>query len=426
MKYFLQALALSLICAPHILTAQYNAVLLQSPENSFFSAESIIHSGANTLTNKDFFRLRQGGYLTADEINNLEGKLRNENIVGGYYSFDLVNMQRLRSLKGRPDTLFLVSAMGYHQFQEALIPKAAAQLALHGNLQFEGMTVDLAPFRYQMQKYHQWKLGLMQVTTRSSGQFYAGFTAGINLGMQQMSIDVKEATLYTAPFGEYLSLESSIHFSRSAPEPFSVTDINGIGPALDFFYAWIPSGKGPQIAISFTQLGFIMWNKESYSYHRDTVMKFEGMIVDNLFNMDDSWNDNLSLDTLDRLFHRVGEPHRHYSSLPITINLSVRQPLNHFPMAIRTSFIYKHQTLMKPMLEMALEWNAGKSTEISRSLYIGGYNGVCGGWKIRYTTKNALKIWLGSHDLYQTLSGNTKVSLHVYAGISYQPSYAGK
>ncbi|MFO7721713.1 MAG: DUF5723 family protein [Bacteroidales bacterium] len=421
MSLLRKALILCLSSLPLILPAQYNALLLQSPEHAVYAAQGAIHSGSNALTNKDFFRLRQGGHLSAEEISELDDMLRNENIIGGYYSYDLLSISPWKRESNPKDTLFLVGNLGYHQYQEANIPKAAAKLALHGNLQFEGMTVQLSPLHYQMQKYYQFKVGLMKVTTGSKGKFYAGFTAGISLGLQQMNIHVEEASLYTAPFGEFLTLQSMIHFSRSAPEPFSPFGIHGTGPALDFFYAWLPRGKGPQLAVSFTQLGFIMWDKNSYSYHRDTTIRFEGVVVDNLFNMGDTWDDNLSLDTLDGLFHRVGTPHRHYTSLPLSVHFSLRQQLPGTPISLRGELTYRHQTLMLPYIELALDWKAWKKLELGRSLYFGGYNGVSGGWMVKYLPVPGWTIQLASHDLYQTASSNSKVSLQILAGVSYRP-----
>lgn len=399
--------------------SQYHNLVIQEQGECAISINALSHSGANTITNRHFFTLRQGGELSPEFVDELEQSLSDKTVIGGFNSGEiLIKGQKIRCW-GR-DSLYLIAGVGYHQFQELGITSNAASLGLRGNHAFEGDTIEIGPLFYQSQRYHQWKLGLMKVSTGINGKFYAGFTLGISLGLQQMLIDIPRASLYTAPYGEYISLYTKMRFTRTDSPYRDPLFIQGAGPALDFFYAWVPD-RGPSVSLSFTQLGFIIWNQKSYSYTRDTTFNFEGIVIDNIFNVPDTWNSNLDIDTIDGWFNRHGKPHRHYSSLPSTVHFTIMQKLPVHPLHIRGEVIYRHNTLMKPYFSASLDWKPLERLIISRSYSYGGYNGFTTGLAFQVNFVSDWWVTLGSNDLYPALSPDAKLNLHLFAGLQYRP-----
>ena len=397
---------------------QYHTMLDYGEGKSLFSATATLHAGSNSLTNQHFFRLRKGGHLSAAFLDDIENSLTSGSAIGGYSISEITVLGDKVRCWGR-DSLYITANAGYHQFQELLINRSAASVAFHGNLRYEGDTLDIGPLLYQNQKYHQWKLGLTKVSAGTNGRFYAGFTAGINLGLQQMMIDISEASLYTAPYGEYLELHTQMQFSRSAPETFSPSRIQGVGPALDFFYAWIPD-KGTSVYVSFSQLGFIIWNNRSYSYQHDTTFIFEGIVIDNVFNVPDTWDSGLTNDTLDHWFNRHGKPHRHYTSLPLTFHLAFSRHISDYPLLLRGEVLYRHQTLMKPYFVVSLDWKPVPRLIISRSYAYGGYNSFTTGLTLKANLFSGWWLTLGSNGIYPAVSPNAKLNLHLFGGLQYR------
>jgi hypothetical protein len=400
--------------------AQESPLLQYQPGTSQVQVSSMIHTGSNFFTLQKYFDLRGGGHLTSGLLKEIELSLGKQNRVGGMYDYEWMGIHgNLRCLGN--DSIYFVTAAGYHEFQELSFTKSAALVAMYGNLQFEGDTVDIGPFNFQMQKYHQWKAGMMKVSSRARGKFYAGFTFGISLGLQQMHINVDQARLFTAPYGEQVSLYTSMQFSRSAPEPFGAFRVQGVGPALDFFYAWVPV-KGPSLSLSFTQLGFIMWNEKSYAYTRDSTLRFDGVEIENIFNTGNQLDQPLNPDTLDKLFNRVGEPSKHYTSLPLTLHIAAKQTIPGMPLTVRGSFLYRHQTLMRPRLEFAVDWQILSWLTLTRSYHIGGYAAYGTGFGAQFRLRQSWHVEVGANDLYRFFSAQEPLNIHGYLGIRYRPA----
>ncbi len=399
--------------------AQYGDLLRMEPGKRNIHLQGLIFAGSNTFTNKHYLDFRNGGYISSAVIDDVVKTLNSKNIIGGYITTAISWMEYVNHFAGI-DSVYLFVSAGYHQLQELEIAENAALVALKGNLPFEGDTLSIAPLHYHLLKYHQCKFGMMHTNRSERGVFYAGFSVGINLGLQQMKLDVGKASIYTAPFGEYISLHHRMSFSRSAHQDFSPSRIQGVGPALEFFYTWIPV-KGPALSLSFSQLGFIVWNKKSYSYLRDTTILYEGMLVDNIFNMGDDWEQGISNDTLDKLFNRYGHPHRHYTSLPLTVQLAVRQKMRTLPLSVRGEFLYRHETRMKPYFALSLEWQAFKQTEIIPVVAVGGYSQFSTGL-LFHTCVLRSNWWLefGSNALWPALSSADGMNIHLYAGLMYR------
>lgn len=406
------------------LQGQYNALMLTEPDSFRITLQGQMLAGSGSITNKIYNDFNQGGYLSSDQISTVKSALARENLLGSCFSTHLTALFPLGRYSSQ-DSVYGIADIGYHQIQEIRFSREAALLALNGNLAYEGKKVELGQLDYQFAKYHQWKLGMMKVSRTERGTFYAGFAFGVSLGIQQMDIHAQDVSLYTAPYGEYLSLYTNMSFSRSAPEGVKPFRIQGAGPALDFYYAWIPD-KGTSVALSFTQLGFIMWNDRSYSYSRDTTFLYQGIVADNIFMMEEGWEKGLSTDTLNEWFNLHGVPHSHYTSLPLTLHLSVQHKLSPYPFVLHGEILYRHQTLMKPYVSFSLEWILNKRFSISRTYAFGGYSRYSSGFAMAINLSPGWNIRLGSNAIVPSFEPSSLFHWQFSGAVTYSPGSHAK
>jgi len=413
---------LSLVCFLCMLAlgskAQYSPLLHQQDGYCTFALNSLIHTGSNTLTTKNYLLMRNGGHLDGSAIESISDRLQDRNLLGGLYDMEYTGLHQRRMVPGK-DSMFYIVRAGYHQLQEATFSRNAAMLALYGNQRFEGDTLALGPFVYNHLSWYQVKAGVMKRSRNGSNKFYAGVALGLNIGLNHMSIHVPEASLYTAPHGEWLSFHSRMSFSRSSGTGSALGGAQGVGPGIDLFFAWIRE-QGPSVSVSLTQLGFITWNSPGYRWQRDSVIRFEGVIIDNIFAGGDLWGDGITADTLDKLFVSYGQPARHTMAMPATFLVEYRQPIKDFPLTLRGNFMYRTESIMRPRLEVYLDWQPSPRLILTRSHTLGGYGGYGTGFGAATRIGKELWIHLSATDFYRIFAGGSEVNLFLRAGLIYR------
>lgn len=416
---FIILLLLLLLKPINDLCAQFNDLLLNNIDITdslpVYSFSTSLMAGSNIASVKNTLNVLKDNHIDNENKNDILNSLKPENRLGEHHCFEALYFKPLNRYSDSVALHFL-AGYSHHTFHELSLSKNAIKLALLGNTPFMGDTLNTASALYQKYKYQQLKFGLMKTTKTERGDFLAGFALGINLGLEHTLADLDHSWLFTAPYAENISFYSDMNFRRSKPGNVSPFNVKGIGPALDLFFSWKPH-NGPAISVSFSQLGFITWNKSSNAYRRDTVITFSGIYIDNIFNIENSAIEKVSLDTIEELFLSYGGERRYYSALPLTFHLSVAQNLNNLPLRARLEFLYRHDTEMKPYISGAIDWQVNKDLIISQTHAYGGYQRYSAGLSLIGRILPNVIIYAGSNSVYPTINSNKKLSLHLNAGI---------
>jgi len=125
------------------------------------------------------------------------------------------------------------------------------------------------------------------------------FTYGINIkkvkvstslsylvGNHHLSYIIEKGSLYTAPFGT--SLDIAYDMSAFATDTASFNPFENNGNGLSFGLSTEFQFKEHTIQLSFSDLGFIMWNSNSIILANDSNFNFSGIEVENIFSFNDS------------------------------------------------------------------------------------------------------------------------------------------
>ena len=206
----------------------------------------------------------------------------------------------------------------------------ALKLALYGNKSFAGSTANLDgallnSFRYQQLQwglFHQgekmnWGLGLSLI----NGEDYFG-------------IDVDRLRLFTSEIGDSLHLTTKGTFLQSDTNNTSLLSQNGIGFGVDLFFEKeitlpLPDNFGATtVQLEVRDLGMIGWNSSSIEGKMDTAFDYTGIVLEDIFDINDSILNNSNPDTIwDDLQNNIRS--KAYSTpLPATIAFSVQQKIS--------------------------------------------------------------------------------------------------
>ncbi|MBX2982775.1 MAG: hypothetical protein KF843_08890 [Flavobacteriales bacterium] len=184
-------------------------------------------------------------------------------------------------------------SMGYRDFLGMRFTRDAFALSFFGNAAFEGRTAHIGPSNFEQINYQTFSFG---VEDRRTGSF---LELGVVNGRALNSGQLHTADLYTAMDGRYLELELDGNYHRSDTGSTGLS--NGIGAVLSMQWRKpLQLFQSPgALSITVTDLGFIAWNPNSLSVTKDSTIRFEGLEVSGILDLDDLiLNENTLQDSL--------------------------------------------------------------------------------------------------------------------------------
>jgi hypothetical protein len=399
--------------------AQFVPIFHQSTSGCLYSIQGQLNAGSNFLSNGNLNILRNEPFIDTGQISSLVSALNPVNRAGIHYTINYKGLHGRRTLKAGKHELYLTMSIGYQRMQEMVFSREAGLLLLQGNAPFVGDTLDLGSFRFRALDYLYIKPGVMHARPWKGGVFYSGIYAGINLGMRNIYVNLTKASLYTAPLGEMLAFDSDIQFNRTGNATPSSFDITGVGAGADLVAAFVRPG-GFALGVSVSDIGFIRWHKGGYAYHRDSVIVWEGVLIENLFKPGESWGDGIDPDTLDGLFYSYGAPRHHYTMTPTTFKMNLATPVADLPLTLRGALQYRSGTGMPPMATLHIDWKPTPKWILTRSHQIGGYGRHTTGAAVSRRLGHLIWIHAGVVDVYRLLGKELTTSFYGYGGITWR------
>ena len=156
------------------------------------------------------------------------------------------------------------------------------RLGFEGNFHHQGKTLDFGGTSIRADRFQQYTLSyatsLKQVKISTSVSYLSG--------NHHLSYIIEKGRLYTAPFGTSLDIAYDMTAFVTDTASLSPFEHNGNGLALGLSTEF--QFKKHTIHLSFSDLGFIMWNPNSIILANDSNFNFSGIEVEDIFSFNDS------------------------------------------------------------------------------------------------------------------------------------------
>ena len=258
-----------LLIVPHILLAQnkLNKHIIEWNTNLLFESSSLDKSFLNTML--------YGGHITDTIKTNWINTGGNNNVFyseitnGLSYSLERNNNTFGFSFKDR--NILNTS------FTDDLL-----RLAFEGNFYYQDKTLDFGGTSIRADRFQQYTLSyatrFKQVKVSTSVSFLSG--------NHHLSYIIEKGSLYTAPFGTSLDIAYDINAFVSDTASLNPFENNGNG--LSFGLSAKFQFKEHMIHLSFSDLGFIMWDPTSITLAADSNFAFSGIEIDDFYSFNDS------------------------------------------------------------------------------------------------------------------------------------------
>lgn len=321
---------------------------------------------ANTVRNEFPLAILQGGFLERDLRKRVSDGLKEKGNTAGFILSGSIQWTGATCWTKKPSWRPIVS-VAHHEQSGLSFTADQFDLTFFGNSGFQEQTAILAPSAYQQIRYQTVGGGVLDQRSGSFVRF------DMIRGQSMARADVRWASLFTGSDGRVLrsALLGDYVASDTAGSGFDRT--NGLGGALSA--RWVFSArrnKAIRFGMGVEDLGVIVWNKNSVQVDQDTLIRFVGWQVENLFALDAVLvNEQAVVDTFGLGYGsgRITQlaPFRVYAdvSLPLGSNRRLDVSLEH-----------RHLPGFIPQLSVQGSQILGSRSMVGATLSYGGFGGL--------------------------------------------------
>lgn len=280
--------------------------------------------GNTTFDYKTVNDIYRGGNITNEDISHLTGKLKKTNTLGIGQDYQVLGIGF--QVKSKGGKKYDVSLSLVDKFAMSFIyTDNFMKLALKGNKQFAGERTSLGPMSLNANYSREYVVGTAfpLIGDEKSAGIRLGLRGKFIQGLGAMYMPKGEAYLTTDAEGRYLELEYDYEIHMSGLKEFSLFKYNGAGYGLDAGLTFF-LGKNLELVASILDVGNIHYTQNTSSYEGKGKMRYEGMIIGNLFGDQRYDGDSLAEALNPVVIH--GRPFRMPLGTKIALEAEIKTP----------------------------------------------------------------------------------------------------
>ena len=373
-----------LLVSSHIIAQQFSmeSFVLDTAKVSL-GKRGNYNLNSTVFTNRLFYRLLDGNHVSERDVDRMQSRTSPYNNIG--YNFDLDAYASFR-----PDSLFN-REMKNHTFYFRLADRQLinaqfsddfVDFTLMGNRNFAGSEANFDQFNLEISRFQQIQIGAFH-------HFESGNVVGASIGFlngeQNQLIDSDFFRVQTEIDGNSLSASSLLTIQQTDTNNTGFLSNNGAGASIDLYFQKMLSssdGSSRKLTFELQDLGFIRWNANSINYQIDTTYTFEGVFIEDIFNLNDSALSASNPDSLIDDFLGDGSPGAYTYWLParLMVNYSVHKANGTF---YRFGGIYRFQANMLPYIYGQYGKQLKPNLSLAGTLGLGGYGMINLGFESR-------------------------------------------
>ncbi len=393
------ALLLSLWARPQMLRLPVDS-LVDRPDDRrpVIVMDAWGEQSANTVYNELLLGFLRGGELDRE----LRTRTRNATRANNSLGYDLgarVQWVGKDSLFGKAGLRPMLS-VGHRDVLGARFTKDAFSLTFFGNAEYEGIMADLSGSGHLGMRYQTLGFGV------SSGDRRSYVQVQVVNGQSMSATYIPTAEIFTGIDGRVIEadLDGRYWNSDTAGSGFGMS--KGLGLALSGRWSTMAlSGELPvEIGVGVQDLGFVMWDDRSVRLSRDTTINFEGITVEDIFDLDGVLSDGEQLLDTFGLRYRTGS---FRTVLPFRLELNMDFTLGN---GWYTGFLVQQVNVAgyAPQFTAYGAKRMGQRTLLGAELTFGGFGGVRLGSRVRHRFGERFWGTLGCSHLPALVMGRTR------------------
>ena len=350
---------------------------------------------ANTVYNELLLALLRGGYLERD----LRGRSRDATMERNSLGYDVGLRIQWTGTEGKgPKGLRPVVSAGYREVLGTRFSKDLFVMAFFGNAGYEDRRAVLGGSAHMSMRYRTVGAGVASRDRRSHVRL------DLVDGRSMNASDLRVADVYTGVDGRTIEADVLGHYWSSDTADQRTWKGSGLALSGRWSMRTISEERPVEIAFGVQDLGFIVWNDRSLRLSRDTLITYEGLVVDDVFDLAGVLSDGEQL--LDTFGLRY-EKGAYRSLLPFRAEMEMNITL---PNGWYTGFLLQQVNLpgFVPQFSAFGAKRLGGRTLVGAELTAGGFGGIRVGGRVRHRFGGRLWGTLGCSHFPGLATGRTR------------------
>lgn len=275
-----------------------------------------IHNNSNYLSNEFSFALNNSEFIDESMKERQIDQLKGSVLAGRTSKVELGVWYRNSN---KENNLFYYVGLDAQQNLVAEVDPNLIKLVLNGNKPYAGTPLIIENTNYKNIYFNRIKLGLGKSLATNETTHTLSAIFGVTDGQNLDEINIESASVFTEQNGDFLELNVVAETQRGNTAWGNLFTINGLGASVDLHYS-ILKDKDFYFAVNINNIGFINWNKSTFSANVDTSFSFTG-IQNDTNNLDEIPND-FSTDNLRDIVFENPNTSSFLQALPYDINLN--------------------------------------------------------------------------------------------------------
>ncbi|MFN8298394.1 MAG: DUF5723 family protein [Chitinophagales bacterium] len=233
--------------------------------------------------------------------------------------------------------------VGWHhrEMRTINLSKDAYHLLFYGNADFEDKTADLSNLYFSNNIYNQLSLGIFKKVSYAKYQMEFGFSGSFLQGINHQEIRTRNATIYTAPDGEYIDINYDLTFNNAREGATSFSQVNGAGASGDFHLA-VGNNNKWKVAFDLSDVGYMTFRKTPVNYTAAKNVHFQGIVLPDLLTFSPATFDTLKVDDAVKSNLPTKSNNKYSIFLPFTAQLVYSMPV-HRKVVLSVGAMYRYQ-----------------------------------------------------------------------------------
>lgn len=345
---------------------------------------------SNAVSSNFLWKAFQGKFIDRDLREQASNRLFSNNGIGVDLDYGIYARHLPDSAKG----LGWYVNIADRTHASGSFTKDLFDLAMFGNAMFADKTAQLADLNLLFLTYKQYEAGILKTFQLKSGKFHLGLGLSLLTGNRNLTLEIREAELYTHPDGEYLdgTVNGTIRSSSLATGQYF--DANGLGLSGALTLAYESDKFG--LRFDADDLGFIQWNQKLNETELDSTFRFEGVDI-NLLGGDGFAS--ISLDTVVAGLITEKEPSSYLTIVPCRLRLEGFYRVNDKNVRVYAGLQYRVANGYVPYGYVGCSSPLPKGFFIDGRVAYGGFGSFHLGLEVRKRFAEVFEIRLGSNNL---------------------------
>ncbi len=405
----LLAIGLSLAVYGQIGLLPYDSVVdLPATRMHRITLDAWADYNSSSVYNELPWAIYQGGFISRDLRERSREALQSRNSAG-YDVGARFSWVGGDSLFGRARMRPMVS-VAYRNVLGVSFTRDVYDLAFFGNAHFEDLTADLAPSAHAQMTWQSFGFGIQDAANRSF------FRVDVLRGRAFNASDIRQALFYTAPDGRSLQLVSDAAYWRTDTAGSGEQHTNGMGVSLSgrLNVSRSIANRNAEISLQIEDAGFMHWDPNSLQINRQEATEFEGLSVENVFDLGELLvGEEQLLDTLGLRYERGS-----YTTLmPMRAALSMELALDrHWKAGVQVD--HRYLPGYRPQVMLSASRRLGNRVLLGASATYGGFGVLRFGLASRLRIGELMLLELGTTHAPGFFMGNTR-GAGAYASLSF-------